>query len=157
MDIIGKTTIHPFLFYTGKIAGYITWIIFILNVTGVQILNTYSAYNNKYIAFLILFVALFFVVQSLINLGSSTRLGLPSEETKLKTNGIYKISRNPMYVGFNLLTVTSKIYTLNLWIIIVGIYSIAVYHLIILGEELFLENSFGTSFLEYKNKTRRYL
>jgi protein-S-isoprenylcysteine O-methyltransferase Ste14 len=157
MNIIGKTTIHPILFYTGKISGYFTWIIFILNLTGIKRISTYTAYNNKHFAFLILFIALFFVVQSLINLGSSTRLGLPSEETKLKTNGIYKISRNPMYLGFNLLTLASMIYTLNVWIIIPGIYSIAIYHLIILGEEIFLENRFGINFLEYKKKTRRYL
>ncbi len=30
MDLIGKTTINPVLFYTGKISGYITWIIYVL-------------------------------------------------------------------------------------------------------------------------------
>lgn len=157
MDIIGKTTIHPILFYTGKISGYITWIILILELTGIEILSTYAAYSNTYMAFLILFVALFFVVQSLVNLGSSTRLGLPSDKTELKTNGIYKISRNPMYLGFNLITIAAMIYTLNLWIVILGIYSMAIYHLIILGEEMFLENRFGISFIDYKKKTRRYL
>lgn len=157
LDIIGKATIHPILFYTGKIAGYITWIVFILEVTGVEMLSTGSAFNNKYITFLILIIALFFIVQSLVNLGSSTRLGLPSEKTELTTKGIYKFSRNPMYLGFNLLTIASMIYTLNLWIIVPGIYSIAIYHLIILGEEIFLENRFGIGFLDYKKRTRRYL
>jgi len=35
MDIIGKPTIKPFLFYTGKISGYITWLILILQHTDI--------------------------------------------------------------------------------------------------------------------------
>lgn len=62
-----------------------------------------------------------------------------------------------MYLGFNLITIAAMIYTLNLWIVILGIYSMAIYHLIILGEEMFLENRFGISFIDYKKKTRRYL
>ncbi len=26
MELIGKATIHPLIFYTGKISGYLTWI-----------------------------------------------------------------------------------------------------------------------------------
>ena len=157
IDIIGKATIHPILFYTGKISGYVTWIIFILAVIGIDLVSIYSAYINKLIAFVILVIGIFIVVQSLANLGSSTRLGLPTEETKLKTKGLYKISRNPMYLGFNLLTISAMIYTLNIWIVIPGIYSMIIYHLIILGEEKFLGNRFGIDFINYKKRTRRYL
>lgn len=86
----------------------------------------------------------------MINLGKSTRLGLPSEQTNFKTKGLYKFSRNPMYVCFKSITFSSIIYTFNIWIVSLGIYSVIVYHLIILGEEQFLENWFNNEFISYK-------
>ena len=157
MNLIGKTTINPIIFYSGKISGYVTWIVQLLMMLGVDVIVRISYPYNDYISYLALLLALILIVFSLINLGRSTRLGLPTESTVFKTNGLYKISRNPMYVGFNLLTISSMIYTLNIWNVILGIYSIAVYHLIILSEERFLENRFGKEYSEYKLKVKRYL
>ena len=157
MDWIGKTTINPFLFYSGKISGYITWIVLILFLLDSNLTKRISNRYNDYLSYALLIIGLFFIVYSMVNLGRSTRLGLPSEDTVLKTNGLYKISRNPIYVGFNLLTIASIVYSLNITIILAGIYSIIVYHLIILGEEKFLENRFGQDYMDYKKRARRYL
>jgi len=102
-------------------------------------------------------IGLLFTVMSLINPGKSTTLGLPSKNTVFKTNGIYKISRNPMYIGFNCLTLASMLYTLNITVILLGVYSMMIYHLIILGEEKFLEQRFGDNYMEYKKTIRRYI
>ncbi|MDQ7797733.1 MAG: isoprenylcysteine carboxylmethyltransferase family protein [Candidatus Edwardsbacteria bacterium] len=157
MDLIGKTTINPILFYTGKISGYLTWIILLLSVLGVPAIETYSSSLLKYTAYVLSLVGLSLIVVSLINLGRSTRLGLPQEDTVLKTGGLYRFSRNPMYLGFDLLTLASIIYTMNIGIISLGLYSLIVYHLIILGEEKFLSKSFGKAYYDYRQKTRRYL
>ncbi len=157
MDLIGKATIHPILFYTGKISGYITWIIFLLSVVKFINIPIYSTVIFQYVAFIICLLGLTFSVVSMKDLGSSTRLGLPKEETVFKTNGLYKYGRNPMYLGFNLLTIASMLYTANIYIIIAGLYSLMIYHLIILSEEKFLENRFGKDYIDYKNKTRRYI
>ncbi len=157
MDLIGKTTINPLFFYSGKILGYITWIVQLLLIMGMDVINRLTCRYNEYLSFTLLFVGLVFIVLSLINLGRSTRLGLPTDKTVFKTNGLYRLSRNPMYVGFNLLTISSMIYTLNIWILVLGIYSIVIYHLIILGEERFLKNRFGEQYSAYLLKIRRYL
>jgi protein-S-isoprenylcysteine O-methyltransferase Ste14 len=157
MDLIGKTTINPFLFYSGKILGYTTWIILLLSMLEINVLESNSCKFNTYFSYLALIVGLIFIVFSIINLGRSTRLGLPSEETAFKKSGLYKFSRNPMYLGFNLLTISSMVYTLNLWIILMGLYSMVIYHLIILGEEKFLEGRFSFEYKSYKTKVRRYL
>lgn len=157
MKIIGKTTINPVMFYSGKISGYITWITllgYFLNViprSGIQ--NPYL----QLFSILILVTGLIIVTISLVNLGKSTRLGLPTENTTLKTNGIYNFSRNPMYFGFNLLTIASILFCINVVLLILGIYSIITYHLIILGEEKFLEERFSDEYVSYKKKVRRYI
>ena len=157
MELIGRTTINPFLFYSGKLAGYITWIILLLLLNNINVIEVYTLVYNKYIAFITLALGLITFIISLMYLGSSTRLGLPTDNTELKTNGIYRLSRNPMYLGFNLLTISSIIYTLNIVIIILGIYSIIIYHLIILGEEKYLSARFGDAFKMYKETVRRYI
>ena len=157
MELIGRTTINPFLFYSGKVAGYITWIILFLLLININVIKVYSLVYNEYIAFITFALGLIAVIISLMYLGSSTRLGLPTDNTELKTNGIYSLSRNPMYLGFNLLTISSAIYTLNFVVIILGIYSIIIYHLIILGEEKYLSARFGDAFKYYKKTVRRYI
>lgn len=157
MELIGKTTINPIIFYSGKIAGYITWIVLFLMMLGFKLVDDKSIMFNRYISVFILFIGLVFTVISLINLGKSIRLGLPTDDTELKTNGLYKYSRNPMYVGFDLITLAAMIYTLHWMIIILGVYSLITYHLIIKGEENFLMKRFGDAYKQYQLKVRRYL
>ena len=157
MDLLGKTTIHPAIFFSGKVAGYSTWAIqFLFSIGIVLFARVSDAYcESLSLAFLVL--RMFVIDISLINLGCSTRLGLPEEKTAFKSNGLYRISRNPMYVGFNLLTLSSMLYTLNVWVALLGIYSMVVYHLIIVGEEKFLAVRFGAEYAEYKKRVRQYM
>lgn len=155
MEIVGKTTINPILFYTGKTAGYLTWLVWWRSTWGI-VNNTKMLYNHQ-IARVFLAVGMIFIIISLFNLGKSVRLGLPSEQTSFKSHGIYKISRNPMYVGLHMVTLSSMIFSLNWIIILMGIYSFVIYHFIIIGEENFLRNRFGEAYLDYQRKVRRYL
>ncbi|HEY1406127.1 MAG TPA: methyltransferase, partial [Spirochaetota bacterium] len=109
MRLIGKSPIHPLIFYPGKIAGYIMWIMLPLSAAGVIHLCT-PVYHVALGAGVLGIIGVILSVISIINLGRSTRLGLPTDETVLKSSGIYRLSRNPMYTGFNLLTVASVIY-----------------------------------------------
>ncbi len=157
MKLAGKPTINPWLFYTGKISGYVTWLVFAYSLSKDGQGNINKFFYNDIIAYCIMAVGLVFTIVSLWNLGKSTRLGLPGESTMLKTGGIYRISRNPMYVGFGLLTIASVIYTLNILVAALGIYSLVMYHLIIKGEEKFLLDRFGNDYENYRKKVRRYL
>ena len=78
--------------------------------------------------------------------------------SKLITSGIYKYSRNPMYLGLLMIVISSSILYLN-------IYSIATPFLFcwwinrfqIKREEIFLKEKFGKEYLLYKTKTRRWI
>ena len=157
MAIIGQPTLHPLLLSTGKTAGYFTWIILLLSIFGINIITPQSPVLLKWLSGILSLIAILLIIWSAVNLGKSTRLGLPKEKIVLKTKGIYRLSRNPMYLGFDLLTLSSILYFYNILMLFIGLYSILTYHFIILAEERFLTNMFGAEYLSFKKKARRYL
>lgn len=100
------------------------------------------------------FIIFFF---SFFSLGNSLRIGLPNEQTKLKINGIYKFSRNPIYVAFYLLAIASVIYVFNPIIIIFAIIGMYIHHKIVIAEEVFLQQKFKEEYTDYVKKVRRYI
>jgi protein-S-isoprenylcysteine O-methyltransferase Ste14 len=108
------------------------------------------------LSYLVSLGGIFLSIISILNLGASTRLGLPTERTVFKTNGLYSFSRNPMYVGFNLITISSMLFHFNILVSAMGIFSICIYHLIILAEEKYMERQFGQQYLDYLSRVRRY-
>jgi protein-S-isoprenylcysteine O-methyltransferase Ste14 len=94
---------------------------------------------------------------SFFHLGASLKVGLPEQETSLKTHGLYSISRNPLYLGVYLITLASVLYFPDVINIILAITGMSMHHMITLGEEKFLSSKFGSSYEDYKKKVRRYL
>lgn len=157
MELIGKATINPWLFYSGKICGYFTWIVLGLSIKGIINISMVDMAVFRYAAGAAAAAGFVLIILSFIWLGRSVRLGLPAEKTSIKTTGIYSISRNPMYAGFNLLTMASIIYTCNPFVLAAGIYSVFVYHLIIKGEEQFMLSRFGRDYVKYAGRVKRYI
>jgi protein-S-isoprenylcysteine O-methyltransferase Ste14 len=157
MKIIGRTPVNPFFFVTGKVAGYAVWITWVLSVLQMIDVAGEPLAELQQLSFATFGAGLVVVVVSLFDLGGSTSLGLPDEETQLRVTGLYRFSRNPMYVGFHLLTMSAILYTLNILVTLAGVYSMLVYHFIIRGEERFLEQRFGREYEAYRRSVRRYL
>jgi protein-S-isoprenylcysteine O-methyltransferase Ste14 len=89
-------------------------------------------------------------------LGRNLRLGLPGEDTDLVTSGVFRISRNPVYVGIFLMMGASLVYAFS-WINAVAVATaILLHHRIILAEERFLAGRFK-SYDAYRARVRRYL
>ena len=157
MEVKGTATISPVLFWSGKAAGYVTYLCMALSAAGVDLPGSHSIYINRVAGILLMAAGLLYMLAGVANLGSSVRIGLPVKDTVLKTSGLYSISRNPVYLGLHLMTIASIIYTLNFWVLLPGLYSIVIYHFIIVGEEKFLSDRFGKQYDDYKLKVRRYL
>lgn len=157
MEVTGKPTVHPVLFVGGKMAGYFTWIVLIISLAGVSSLRQHGEPEFECASYIALIKGLVLILISSFTLGRSIRIGLPTEETVLKTRGIYQFSRNPMYLGVHLVTLAAIFITLKWWVVLPGLFSFYTYHRIVLGEEKFLERRFGTDYLNYKQKIRRYI
>lgn len=155
IEISGRPTLPAGIFIGGKAAGYFTWVMLLLTLTGHSSRN-YADSNISLIAYTLLLAGIVLIVTSSFTLGKDIRIGLPTHKTVLRTRGIYKMSRNPMYLGVHLVTLAAILLTLKWWVALPGLLSIYIYHLIILGEERFLAESFGEAYLEYRKSTGRY-
>ena len=82
----------------------------------------------------------------------------PFNATKLMTDGIYKFSRNPMYLGLLLvllgisiiLNLTGGFFLIPLFILYLNLFQI-------IPEENAMVDLFKDEFLEYKKKVRRWI
>ena len=157
MEIVGRPPINPLVFYSGKLSGYLTWVLLGLNYLGVRVVQGLHAVVLDYLSYTLLVIAAVFFVSSLVSLGKSTRLGLPTGQTTLKTGGVYRVSRNPMYVGFDALTLAAILGTGNPVVLVLGVYSMVVYHFIIASEERYLLSVFGMAYSQYKASVRKYV
>ena len=77
---------------------------------------------------------------------------------KLVTSGIYKYSRNPMYLGLLMIVISSSIFYLNIYSILTPLFFyLWINRFQIKREEVFLTEKFGKDYLSYKKKTRRWI
>lgn len=91
-----------------------------------------------------------------ITMKSSWRVGIPEEKTSLITKGIYQWSRNPAFLGFDLLYLSICLMFFNIPLVLISAWAAVMLHLQILQEEEHMHNMFGKEYDEYKNGTLRY-
>lgn len=74
------------------------------------------------------------------------------------SSGVYRITRNPMYVGMALLQGAIGVGLGNLWIVVLVPASVAiVYTTAVRHEEAYLERKFGDQYTRYKAAVRRWI
>ena len=156
-SFLGKPTIDPILFYTGKIALFSGWGFFLYRSIEISTCKGYGSSIAEWIAAIILCIATMILIFAFNALGKSLRVGLPNEETKLQTTGIYRFSRNPLYLGVFMVSISSSLYYPDIFNIILASYGIFVHYKITLAEEHFLEERFGEEWIEYKRRVRRFI
>ena len=91
-----------------------------------------------------------------ITMKDSWRVGIPEEKTVLITNGIYAWSRNPAFVGFDLLYLAMCLLFFNVPLVLVSVWAAVMLHLQILQEEKHLLKMTGAEYEEYRKRTMRY-
>lgn len=102
-------------------------------------------------------VAVFVV--SVLTMRDSWRAGVSkTDETELITGGIYQISRNPAFLGFDLVYVGIVLMFFNWLLLLVSAAAMMMFHLQIVNvEEDFLLETFGDEYIRYEKKVCRYL
>lgn len=94
---------------------------------------------------------------SVLCMKDSWRAGIPDKDkTELVTGGIYRYSRNPAFLGFDLMYIGVLLLYGNLLTLSFSTFAIVMLHLQILQEERYLVNTFGAPYQEYCRHVFRY-
>ena len=157
IDQDGTPPINKALFVTSKYLIVAVWATTVLCSWGIKLAFVKVPVPLKAVALglWILGFALLFVGR--LGLGDSFRLGSPRESTAFKASGLFRVSRNPMYLGVYTTLLASVLYTLNPIVFGVAAYIVAVHHRIVLAEEAYLRTALGDAYEAYCRRVRRYL
>ena len=153
----GKAPINRTLFYTSKYSVVIVWGAMVVQAWGINISSTEVPPSLSMVALFSWFFGFLFLYLGRFAMGNSFRLGTAREETSLKDDGLFGLNRNPMYMGMYATIAGSSLYTLNLIVILLGAFIIAIHHTIVLAEEKHMQNVFGQKYVEYSSRVRRYI
>ena len=153
----GEAPINRTVFYISKYSILALWGAMVLQSWGISI-SVFEVPSfvqviglaSWFFGFALLYIGRF-------EMGNSFRLGTPKEHTSLKVEGLFRLSRNPMYVGMYATMVASALYTLNPVVILLGAFVIAIHHSIVLSEEKHMQTVFGQEYVDYRNQVRRYI
>ena len=104
-------------------------------------------------------VGLLFMVPAVSRFRATGQDPRPWEPTpELIQRGVYRFSRNPMYLGLGLVQVGIGLALDNLWIVAMALPALGVVGVIaVRPEETYLEERFGDEYLDYKARVRRWL
>jgi protein-S-isoprenylcysteine O-methyltransferase Ste14 len=154
---LGEFPIHPLSFVIGKLSMGTSWGFLFLQAAGMQLNLFPIPVALEYVSAVLILLGIAFVIPAFLHLGSDSRFGVSDDSGGLRTTGIYRISRNPMYLGFYLVTLASLVsvpHPVNIGCGLMGVY---VHHRIVLAEERFLGREYGPAYDAYTNIVRRYI
>lgn len=97
-------------------------------------------------------------ITSVVTMRDSWRAGVSkTDKTELVTSGIYSFSRNPAFLGFDLVYLGILLMFFNLILFIISVFGVVIFHLQIVNvEEDFLIDTFREEYINYKKKVCRY-
>lgn len=95
---------------------------------------------------------------AVVTMKDSWRAGLAQgDQTELVTSGIYQISRNPAFLGFDCVYLGLLLMFFHWALLLFSLFAAVMLHLQILQEEAYLPGVFGQAYLDYKSRVCRYL
>ena len=107
-----------------------------------------------FIGLLIIFIPVFQFIKSKTTINPQSFKNV----NNLVSSGIFKISRNPMYLGMLIIISSTVIYYLNYFSVFTPfIFYFWINEFQIKREEKKLEEKFGSDYKKYKSKTKRWI
>lgn len=152
----GKTGFVKFIEVTMKIA---TYIVPVAEVISIFLNTTAFPISARIVGALVGIAGVAVFITSVLTMQDNWRAGVSkTDKTELVTNGIYQISRNPAFLGFDLVYIGIALMFFNLILVGVSVFAMIMFHLQIVNvEEDFLLETFGEEYLNYKKKVCRYI
>ena len=129
-----------------------------LPIWGVLIHPFWNSAIPGWIGLCLSLISIILFALTLASFGDSFRVGIDEEKPdKLITQGMFAISRNPIYVCFLLFFTGLFLVHRNIVIAIaIALFAMAI-HRQVIREEKFLVSHYGEEYKRYRKKVRRYL
>ncbi len=148
--------------YSHKILPPVYLLIAVLLMAGLNYftpLHTILAAPITYLGIGLIILGFLIVIWPAASFG---RVGTPirpfEESTDLVTNGMYRVTRNPMYLGMvAVLLGVAVLFGSASPFLLIPIFSWIIQTKFVKFEEALLEETFGDEYIEYKSRVRRWL
>jgi protein-S-isoprenylcysteine O-methyltransferase Ste14 len=157
IDMDGEPPIDRRVFYSSKYAILALWGATVAQSWGASLSLVEAPGWLRWVALSLWIGGFLLLLIGRLGLADSFRIGSSKESTRLKIDGLFRLSRNPMYVGVYATILASVLYTLNPIVLLAGAFVVAVHHRIVLAEEQHLLKAFGQEYANYCGRVRRYL
>ena len=155
---LGEFPIHAVSFIVGKLSMGISWGFLFVQAARGQLNLFPIPVALEYVSAVLLLLGITFVISAFLHLGSDSRFGVSDDSGGLRTTGVYRVSRNPMYLSWIVLYISIFLLNRSLWLLLLLVVSIFLTHyLAVLPEERVLKQSFGDAFELYCKRVRRYI
>ena len=128
----------------------------VIGVCSIFLVKRFPITEIRIVGVLAGILGVLFFALATITMKTSWRVGIPEEKTALVTQGIYGWSRNPAFVGFDLLYLSVCLMFFNIPLLLVSLWAAVMLHLQILQEEDHMHHMFGEEYDVYKKHTLRY-
>ena len=156
MGVFGKSPIPLPFFVIGKIALFACALFFIVRRLKLDTM-LYDSPCTRTVGVVLYAIGLLIVIVSLLQLGQSAAVGIPERYTELKTHGMYRLSRNPIYLGAFISCAGSCFFSIHVANFLFFAVAVVVHVWIVTKEEEFLEKRFGQQWLDYRQQVPRFM
>jgi protein-S-isoprenylcysteine O-methyltransferase Ste14 len=152
-DVAGVIALPPFIFLGFLVAAVVLEAVVPLPVLAGHALARYVAGAVLAVAG---FVIIFAAAARFVAAGTNIPPNLPT--TALVVDGIYRRTRNPLYLGTTLVYLGLSVAAGSLWAIVLVVPLLWVINTgVIAREERYLERKFGDAYRAYKGRVRRWV
>ena len=157
-DQLGKGKVG-FVKFIEVILKITTYLLPVIQVISIVLFNDSSYIAIQIVGVIITAFGVFSFIASVLQMKDNWRAGVQREEkTNLVTTGVYSISRNPAFLGFDLMYIGILCAFFNWYLCISTVFVVVIFHLQIVNvEEEFLLEAFGEEYITYKKKVCRYI
>ena len=112
----------------------------------------------KYVGLILVTTGFMLGILALIAMRNSWRVGIKyDQKTDLVISGIYRFSRNPYFLSYDVLIFGYIIIFPSIVLIVLLISLAMIFHSMILEEEKYLQSVHGDNYLDYKKRVNRYI
>lgn len=150
-DHAGVLTIPPVIYLAGLLLGLLIHYFYPIGFLP----DAISVWCGV-LLILVSILMMLFAVRAFLR--AKTALDVYKPTTAIVTNGIYRLSRNPMYLSLTIAYCGIASWINSLWILLLTVPVLIVVDWgIIKREERYLQQKFGDEYLRYKSEVRRWI